>query len=43
MNVFMIGGTGLIGSQAAYELIARGHKVSTLRASVAGREQLHRK
>lgn len=26
----MIGGTGLIGSQAAYELIARGHKVSTL-------------
>ena len=30
MNVFMIGGTGLIGSQAAYELIQRGHKVKTL-------------
>ncbi len=30
MNVLMIGGTGLIGSQAAYELIQRGHKVKTL-------------
>ena len=30
MNIFMIGGTGLLGSQAAYELIQRGHKVSTL-------------
>ncbi len=30
MNVFMIGGTGLLGSEAAAELIRRGHTVSTL-------------
>lgn len=30
MKVFMIGGTGLLGSEAARELIARGHTVSTL-------------
>ncbi|HHT20517.1 MAG TPA: NAD-dependent epimerase/dehydratase family protein [Tissierellia bacterium] len=30
MNVFMIGGTGLLGSQAAKELIERGHTVKTL-------------
>ena len=30
MHVFMIGGTGLLGSEAARELIARGHTVSTL-------------
>lgn len=30
MKVFMIGGTGLIGSEAAKELIARGHEVSTM-------------
>lgn len=30
MKVFMIGGTGLIGSEAARELIRRGHEVSSL-------------
>ncbi len=30
MKVFMIGGTGLLGSEAAKELIARGHQVSSL-------------
>lgn len=30
MKVFMIGGTGLIGNEAAKQLIARGHHVSTL-------------
>ncbi len=30
MKVFMIGGTGLLGSEAARELIARGHEVSSL-------------
>ena len=30
MKVFMIGGTGLLGSEAAKELIARGHEVSSL-------------
>lgn len=30
MKVFMIGGTGLLGSQAASELIARGHEVSSV-------------
>lgn len=30
MKVFMIGGTGLLGSQAADELIRRGHTVTTL-------------
>lgn len=30
MRVFMIGGTGLLGSQAAKELISRGHEVSAL-------------
>ena len=30
MKVFMIGGTGLLGSQAADELIKRGHEVKTL-------------
>jgi len=30
MKVFMIGGTGLLGSEAAFELIKRGHQVSTL-------------
>lgn len=30
MRVFMIGGTGLLGSEAARELIARGHDVTTL-------------
>jgi nucleoside-diphosphate-sugar epimerase len=30
MKVFMIGGTGLLGSEAAFELIRRGHEVSTL-------------
>ncbi|NLZ16064.1 MAG: NAD(P)-dependent oxidoreductase [Erysipelotrichaceae bacterium] len=30
MKVFMIGGTGLLGSQAANELINRGHEVKTL-------------
>ena len=30
MKVFMIGGTGLLGSQAAKELISRGHEVSSL-------------
>ena len=30
MKVFMIGGTGLLGSQAAFELIARGHEVTSI-------------
>ena len=30
MKVFIIGGTGLLGSEAAKELIARGHEVSSL-------------
>ena len=30
MNVFMLGGTGLLGSSGAKELIARGHHVKTL-------------
>lgn len=30
MKIFMIGGTGLLGSEAAFELIRRGHQVSTL-------------
>ena len=30
MKVFMIGGTGLLGSEAAVELIKRGHSVSAL-------------
>ena len=30
MKVFMIGGTGLLGSEAAKELIARGHEVSSI-------------
>jgi nucleoside-diphosphate-sugar epimerase len=30
MNVFMVGGTGLLGSVGAAELIARGHQVAAL-------------
>ncbi len=30
MKVFMIGGTGLLGSEGAWELIRRGHEVSTI-------------
>lgn len=30
MNIFMIGGTGLLGSEAAKELIKRGHKVTSI-------------
>lgn len=30
MKVFMIGGTGLLGSEAAKELIKRGHEVSSI-------------
>lgn len=30
MRVFMIGGTGLLGSEAARELIARSHEVTAL-------------
>lgn len=30
MKVFMIGGTGLLGSEAAKQLIARGHTVSSI-------------
>lgn len=30
MKVFMIGGTGLLGSEGAKELIRRGHKVSSI-------------
>lgn len=30
MKVFMIGGTGLLGSEGAKELIKRGHKVSSI-------------
>ena len=30
MKVFIIGGTGLLGSEGARELIARGHEVKTL-------------
>ncbi len=30
MKVFMVGGTGLLGSEAAHELMARGHEAATL-------------
>ena len=30
MKVFMIGGTGLLGSEGAGELIRRGHEVSSV-------------
>ena len=30
MKIFMIGGTGLLGSEAAKERIVRGHEVSSL-------------
>ncbi len=30
MKVCMIGGTGLLGSEGARELIARGHQVKTI-------------
>ncbi|MHB1453121.1 MAG: NAD-dependent epimerase/dehydratase family protein [Saccharofermentanales bacterium] len=30
MNIFMIGGTGLLGSEGAKELIRRGHNVSSI-------------
>lgn len=30
MKVFMIGGTGLLGSEAARELLARGHEVTSI-------------
>ncbi|HEX3047628.1 MAG TPA: nucleoside-diphosphate sugar epimerase, partial [Bacillota bacterium] len=30
MKVFMIGGTGLLGSEGAKELIKRGHEVSSI-------------
>lgn len=30
MNIFMIGGTGLLGSEGAAEMIRRGHEVSTI-------------
>ena len=30
MKVFMIGGTGLLGSEAAKELISQGHEVSSI-------------
>lgn len=30
MKIFMIGGTGLLGSEAARELIARGHQVTSI-------------
>ena len=30
MNVFMIGGTGLLGCEAAHQLIKHGHKVTTV-------------
>ena len=30
MNVFMIGGTGLLGCEAARQLIAHGHKVTSV-------------
>lgn len=30
MKIFIIGGTGLLGSQAAHELISRGHEVTSL-------------
>ncbi len=30
MKIFIIGGTGLLGSQAAEELIKRGHSVSSM-------------
>jgi dihydroflavonol-4-reductase len=30
MNVFMVGGTGLLGSEGAGELIRRGHAVASI-------------
>lgn len=34
MKIFMIGGTGLLGSEAAKELIARGHEVTTIARAI---------
>lgn len=33
MNIFMIGGTGLLGCEAAVQLIKKGHKVTTVALS----------
>ena len=30
MKVFMVGGTGLLGSETAKELIRRGHEVASI-------------
>ena len=30
MNIFMIGGTGLLGCEAAHQLIKKGHKVTSV-------------
>ena len=30
MNIFMIGGTGLLGCEAATQLIKMGHKVTSV-------------
>ena len=39
MKVFMIGGAGLLGSEAAKELIARGHEVTSIADKTATRVQ----
>ncbi|MBU1094232.1 MAG: hypothetical protein KKH01_07200 [Firmicutes bacterium] len=30
MKVFLVGGTGLLGSEAAFEFIRRGHQVTSI-------------
>jgi nucleoside-diphosphate-sugar epimerase len=38
MKVFIIGGTGLLGSEGARELLARGHQVTTLARRVPSKD-----
>ena len=38
MKVFIIGGTGLLGSEGARELLARGHQVTTLARRVSSKD-----
>ena len=38
MKVFIIGGTGLLGSEGARELLKRGHAVTTLARRVPSKD-----